>query len=163
MTAAPGSRSFRPRKGLVAALALTALLAIYVVVLASRAVALMRTGEPVGVVLGVAIWVLPALAAWFLVREWRLAAAVQRMADELAADGALPVDDLPRSPGGRIDKVAARAAFADARTEAEANGDDWAAWFRLAFAYDAAGDRRRARASLRRASALHRAAGSDLG
>lgn len=145
------------RRGLLGAFALSLLLALYVVLVAARAVALMRTGEPVGVALGAGFAVLPLLAAWFVVREWRLASDVQRMADELAARGELPVDDLPRSAGGRIDRVAARAAFTGARTEAEANRDDWAAWYRLAFAYDAAGDRRRARESLRRASALRRA------
>ena len=144
------------RTPLLAALALTALLALYVTLVASRAVLLMRTGEPVGVALGAGFAVLPVLAVWLVVREWRLAVDVQRMADELAADDALPVDDLPRSPAGRIDKVAARVAFAGARSDAEGNGGDWAAWYRLAFAYDAAGDRRRARESLRRASALHR-------
>jgi hypothetical protein len=144
------------RSGPLAALALTALLALYVALVASRALLLMRTGEPVGVALGAGFAVLPVLAVWLVVREWRLAVDVQRMADELAADGALPVDDLPRSPAGRIDKVAARAAFAGARTDAEGNRGDWAAWYRLAFAYDAAGDRRRAREALRRASALHR-------
>lgn len=145
------------RTPLLAALALTAVLALYVTVVASRAVALVRTGEPVGVVLGAAFLVLPALALWFVAREWRLAVEVQRMADELAADGGLPVDDLPRSPSGRIDRAAARVAFEGARTDAEASPGDWAAWYRLAFAYDAAGDRRRAREALRRASGLHRA------
>ena len=37
------------------------------------------------------------------------------MADELAAADELPVDDLPRSPGGRIDRAAAREAFEPAR------------------------------------------------
>jgi hypothetical protein len=142
---------------LLGAIALTALLALYVVLVASRAVALMRTGEPVGVVLGAAFLVLPVLAVWFVVREWRLAVQVQRMADQLAADGALPVDDLPRSASGRIDRAAARVAFEGYRAEAEENRDDWAAWYRLAFAYDAAGDRKRARESLRRAAGLHRA------
>jgi hypothetical protein len=146
-------RSVRP---VLAAVALTALLALYVVLVASRAVALMRTGEAVGVVLGAGFGVLPLLAAWFVQREWRLAVQVQRMADELAADGALPVDDLPRSPSGRIDRAAARVAFEVWRAEAEANRGDWAAWYRLAFAYDAAGDRRRAREALRRAAELHR-------
>ncbi|QTE30595.1 hypothetical protein [Pengzhenrongella sicca] len=157
----PTPESARParrwRRGLAGAIALTALLGLYTVLLASRGLALVRTGEPVGIALGVAIGVLPLLGVWFVVSEWRLAAQVQRMADELAADGALPVDDLPRSPGGRIDRAAARAAFAGARAEAQEHDDDWAAWYRLAFAYDAAGDRRRARAGLRRAAALYRA------
>ncbi|NMR19544.1 hypothetical protein [Cellulomonas fimi] len=145
------------RSSLLGAVALTALLAIYVVVVAVRGVALLGTGEPVGIVLGAAVLVLPFVVVWLIAREWRLAVEVQRMADELAVAGALPVDDLPRSPSGRIDRGAARAAFAGPRADAEANPDSWAAWYRLAFAYDAAGDRRRARAALRRAAALHRA------
>ena len=147
----------RRRTGLVAALALTALLGIYVWLVAARAVSLIRTGEPVAVAIGVAICVLPLMVIWLVWREWSLAIDVQRMADELADADALPVDDLPRSPGGRIDRAAARVAFDRARVEAEAAPEDWASWYRLAFAYDAAGDRRRARESLRKASALHKA------
>jgi hypothetical protein len=158
MAGTPRSRTSRTsRTSLVAALALTALLSLYVWLVAARAVALLGTGEPVGVALGAGVLVLPLLGVWFLVREWHLAVDVQRMADELAAAGALHVDDLPRSPGGRIDRVAARAAFEGARQEVEAAPEDWGCWYRLAFAYDAAGDRRRARESLRTASRLHRA------
>jgi hypothetical protein len=147
----------RSRTPLVAALALTGLLALYVVLVAGRAVALIRTGEPVGVALGVAFAVLPLLVLLLVAREWRLAIDVQRMADVLADRGELPEDDLPRSPGGRIDRTAAAAQFDAARAEAEEAGpEDWGAWYRLAFAYDAAGDRRRARAALRHASRLHR-------
>jgi len=157
MTGPAVTRRTLTRRGLLGALTLTAILGVYVALVAARAVALMRTGEPLGVGLGAGFALLPFLAVWFVVREWRLAAQVQRMADELAADGGLPVDDLPRSPGGRIDRAAARAAFAGPRAEAEAHRDDWAAWYRLAFAYDAAGDRRRAREALRQAAALHQA------
>lgn len=147
----------RNRTPLVAALALTGLLGLYVWLVAGRAVALVRTGEPVGIGLGVAFAVLPLLVLGLVAREWALAIDVQRMADTLADRGELPVDDLPRSPGGRIDRAAATAAFEAARAEAEgADPDDWGAWYRLAFAYDAAGDRRRARATLRHASRLHR-------
>lgn len=138
------------------AVALTALLALYVWLVAVRAVALVRTGEPVAVLMGVALLVLPLLVVGLIAREWMLALEVQRMADELAAADELPVDDLPRSPGGRIDKAAARAAFEDARERVDADPDDWRVWYHVAFAYDAAGDRSRARESLRRAARLHR-------
>lgn len=154
--AVPASAA-RRRTGLVAAIALTALLGLYLWLVAGRAVALIRTGEPVGVGLGAAFAVLPLLVLGLVAREWLLAVDVQRMADTLAARGELPVDDLPRSPGGRIDRAAAGTAFDAARAEAEAAPDgDWGAWYRLAFAYDAAGDRRRARAALRHASRVHR-------
>lgn len=143
-------------RAIAGAVALTAPLGLYVWVVAVRGVALLRTGEPVGIGLGAAILVLPLIAGWFVAREWRLAVQVQRMADELAETGGLMVDDLPRSPGGRIDRSAADAAFEVVRAQTEATPDDWASWYRLAFAYDASGDRRRARAALRTASRLHR-------
>ena len=162
MTDAPAPR--RRRTGIVAAVALTALLAIYVWLVALRAVQLIGTGRGIGIALGVALLVAPLLVLVLIAREWLLALDVQRMADELAADDALPVDDLPRSPSGRIDRAAARAAFGTHREQVEAEPGDWRRWYRLAFSYDAAGDRSRARAALRTASRLHRGkgAGGDL-
>ena len=145
------------RRGLVPALVLTALMGVYVWLVLTRVVALLRTGEPVGVVLGLAFGILPLLVLWYLAAEWLLAARVQRLADALAATGDLPVDDLPRSPGGRIDRAAASAQFEAVRAQVEAEPERWQGWFHLGFAYDAAGDRRRARAALRKAVALHRA------
>lgn len=155
MTGAPARGGARWRS-IAGAVALTALLALYVWAVAARALTLLRTGDPVGIGLGAAVLVLPLIAVWFVVREWRLAVHVQRMADELAATGGLLADDLPRSPGGRIDRAAADAAFESVRAQTEATPDDWGSWYRLAFAYDAAGDRRRARAALRTAARLHR-------
>jgi len=144
------------RTGLAGAIVLTALLGLYVWLVASRSVALIGTGKVVGVVLGCAFLVLPLVVIWLIVREWVLAIDVQRMADELAAAGELPVDDLPRSPGGRIDRDVAREQFDAARDVADTAPDDWRSWYNLAFAYDAAGDRRRARESLRHARRLYR-------
>ncbi|AEG43996.1 tetratricopeptide repeat protein [Isoptericola variabilis] len=141
-------------RGLAGALAVTALLALYVWQIAGRGVAMVRTGEPALVGIGVAVLVIPLLVIVLIAREYRLAARVQRMADTLAAAGELPVDDLPRSPGGRIDRAAADAAFEERRAAVERAPEDWKAWYHLAFAYDAAGDRRRAREALRRASGL---------
>ncbi|MFP5313070.1 MAG: hypothetical protein ACLGH7_11835, partial [Actinomycetes bacterium] len=74
------------------------------------------------------------------------------------AEGGLPVDELPRTPGGRIVRAAADAEFEKYRAEAEAAPGDWRSWFRLSCAYDAAGDRKRARASMRDAVKLFTAA-----
>ncbi|KTR54674.1 hypothetical protein SA11R_08410, partial [Rothia kristinae] len=57
---------------------------------------------------------------------------------------------------GRIDREAADAAFPARRAEVEREPEDWRAWFRLALAYDAAGDRKRARRAMRDAVALDR-------
>lgn len=148
------------RRGLVPALVVTSLFGLYVWAVAGRGVALIRTGDPFGILIGAAALVVPLVCLWLIAREWQLAITVQRMADVLAAEGELPVDDLPRSPGGRIDRGAADAAFEVARLRAEAGPGSWRSWYLLAFAYDASGDRRRARAGLRRAAALFRAESS---
>ncbi|MDM7832100.1 hypothetical protein [Cellulomonas edaphi] len=151
------AQSVRTRRTAVAGAAtLTGLLALYVWLVAARAIALIGTGKAIGIALGVAFLVLPLVVIWLIVREWMLAIDVQRMADELAAAGELPVDDLPRSPGGRIDRAVAREAFDAVRDVTESAPDDWRSWYHLAFAYDAAGDRRRARESLRTARRLYR-------
>ncbi|MBD5788160.1 hypothetical protein IF650_18535 [Cellulosimicrobium terreum] len=133
-----------------------ALLALYVWQVAGRALALVGTGDPVAVAIGVGVLIIPLLVVGLVARELMLAATVQRMADELAAAGDLPVDDLPRSPGGRIDRAAADAAFGPRREAVESDPESWPAWYHLAFAYDAARDRKRARGALRRAAALYR-------
>lgn len=107
--------------------------------------------------IGAGVLVLPLLVVGLLGREFLLAGTVQRMADDLADRGRLPVDDLPRSPGGRIDRDAADAAFGPYRDAVDADPTSWEAWYHLAFAYDAARDRRRAREALRKAAALYRA------
>ena len=140
------------------AVALSLLLVLYIVTAARAGVALMATGEPVAVALGAAVLVLPALGLWLLAREWRLALQVQSMADELAAAGRLPVDDVPRRPSGRPDRAAADEAFDAARAAVEAEPESWERWFALGFAYDAARDRRRARMALRTAAKLRRGA-----
>ncbi|NLF05635.1 MAG: hypothetical protein GX593_11640 [Actinomycetales bacterium] len=145
------------RRGLVPALVLTALMGVYVWLVLTRVIALLGMGEPVGIVLGLAFGILPLLVLWYIVAEWLLATRVQRLADELAATDELPVDTLPRSPGGRIDRAAASAQFETVKAQVEAEPERWQGWFNLGFAYDAAGDRRRARAALRKAVALYRA------
>jgi cytochrome c-type biogenesis protein CcmH/NrfG len=135
--------------------------AFYAVTIGWRGVLLMADGRPAAVALGLGVVLLPALAAYAVWREIGFGLGAQRLADELAARGALPVDDLPRRRSGRVDRDAADAAFERFRRDTQTAPDDWAAWFRLGTAYDAAGDRRRARAAVRHALALH-AAGTGV-
>lgn len=139
-------------KSLIMAAVLTAAVALYLVLLAGRAVALLGTGEPVPVVLGIGVLVLPLLGVWIVATTWRSGLHIQRLARKLAAEGALPdVSGLPRMPSGRVDRSAADGWFAERKAELDANPDDWRSWYRLAHAYDIAGDRRRARETMRKA------------
>ena len=138
------------------ALALAALVAVYLALVGWRGVLLVGRGTPTAVLLGLAVIVLPVVGAWALWREIRFGLESQQMARQLEAEGGLPVDDLPRRPSGRPDRTAADAAFERRRIAAEAAPDDWRSWFRLAVAYDDAGDRRRARQTMRHAMTLRR-------
>lgn len=143
-------------KGRIGAWIMAILLVVYLVLVAQRAVILMGTGDGVGIAMGVALLVLPLLGAWALVREVRFGANTEKLVRILDAEGGLPVNDLPSRPSGRPLREAADEEFAVARAEAEQQPDSWRAWFKLGLAYDASGDRRRARAALRKAIALQR-------
>jgi hypothetical protein len=138
----------------VAAL-LVAALVVYLALLGYRGLLLVATGEPLPVTLGLAVLALPLVGAYAAWREVRFGFATQRLARELERSGRWPHEELPRAPSGRPDRAAADALFAVRRAEVEAAPEDWAAWFRLAVAYDDARDRRRARSAMRRAITLH--------
>ncbi|TDW23231.1 hypothetical protein [Kribbella kalugense] len=137
------------------AILLAVVFVAYAVLLGWRGVLLIGTGDPVAIVLGIAVLVIPVLGAYLVWRELQFGRRTEVLARELEASGGLPVDDLPRRPSGRIDRAAADEAFGKYKTEAEAAPDDWRVWFRLSTAYDAAGDRKRARATMRAAILQH--------
>ncbi|NUT73049.1 hypothetical protein [Pseudarthrobacter sp. C4D7] len=138
--------------------AVTLLLVFYLVVSFQRSILLLTDSNLTAKAIGGAYLVLPVVGAWALIRELMFGARTEQMAKVLEAEGGLPVDDLPRTPGGRIVRAAADAEFEKYRAEAEAAPEDWRSWFRLSCAYDAAGDRKRARASMRDAVRLFTAA-----
>lgn len=128
---------------------------VYLIFVAARAWVLISSGDPVPVLLGVSVIVIPMLGAWMLGRELVFGLRSQQLGRSLAAEGGLPRDDLPRTPSGRIERGAADERFEECRAEAVADPDDWRNWYRLAIAYDDARDRRRAREAMRTAIRLH--------
>lgn len=156
---APGSGGrAAPARAKWVALGITALFAVYVVLIGQRAWGLVTSGSAAGVLLGVGAALVGLLCAWGVLRELRFGQQAERLARELDAEGGLPVDDLPRTAAGRVDRAAATQAFERYRAETDAAPGDWRSWFRLGCAYDAAGDRARARAALRHAVRLSRRA-----
>ena len=127
---------------------------LFSVVAVLSAIGFIQAPQPVAKALGVAVLMVVAVGLWTLYREIRFGISMERMGRTLESEGALPADDLPRSPGGRVDRAAADAQFETYRTEAEAAPQDWRSWYRLALAYDASGDRTRARGTMRRAAGM---------
>ncbi|MFP7760083.1 hypothetical protein [Marisediminicola sp. LYQ134] len=135
---------------------MTALLGLYLVVVAQLAVRLLIVDEPVSRGIGVALLVLPLLGAWALVAEILFGIRSQRLGSLVDAEGDIPAADVPRRPSGRPVRSAAEAEFPRYKAAVEAAPDDWMTWFRLGLSYDACGDRRRARGAIRRAIAVER-------
>jgi len=134
------------------------LLAVYIVLVAQRAWLLLISGEPLGVAMGVALVILPLVAAWGLWRELSFGSRAASLAKRLEHEGGLPADEVAVSASGRPSRADADALFPAYRADVEEHPDDWKAWFRLGLVYDGAGDRSRARRAMRRAIALERAA-----
>ena len=130
-------------------------LVFYAVVIGAKGLAMVGSGSVVGTTLGIGVLVLPAVGLLLVGKELQFGRQSARLADVLEREGGLPVDDLPRRPSGRVDRSAADSVFTARKAAAEAQPDDWRAWYRLALAYDDAGDRTRARAAVRRAIVLY--------
>ncbi len=138
---------------LIAALCVAML--AYLVLLGRMAVAMIGSGRAVTVGLGLALLIMPVIGLWAMIATLRAGFAHQKLARLIAADGMeLDTSALPRRPSGRIPREAADALFATVRAELEGDPDNWRRWYRLARAYDYAGDRRRAREAMKTALEL---------
>jgi cytochrome c-type biogenesis protein CcmH/NrfG len=132
-----------------------AALSVYLVLLGRTAVLMIGSGGAVAIVLGVALLILPAIGLWAMIATLRAGLAHQKLARLAAEDGMeLDVSALPRRPSGRIERDAADALFSTVRAELDSDPDDWRRWYRLARAYDYAGDRSRAREVMKKAVEL---------
>ncbi len=127
-------------------------LVVYFVLLGRAALILITSGEVAPIGLGLAILGLPVIGIWVMLATLKAGFAHQRLA-RLARERGMELDvsDLPRRPSGRFERDAADALFAAVRAELEADPDNWLRWYRLARAYDYAGDRGRARETMKKA------------
>ncbi|MFD4183079.1 hypothetical protein [Rhodococcus sp. NPDC058514] len=150
-----GLRSGPSTKVVVTIAAIVLALGFYFVLLGQRGVELIREGGVAPVGLGIGVLLLPVLGIWIVVVTLRAGFAHQHLAQRIADEGLeLDVSELPKRPSGRIDRDAADQLFAQVKSEWEADPDNWRNSYRLARAYDYAGDRGRARDTMRRAVAL---------
>jgi hypothetical protein len=116
------------------------------------AMAFITSGRPAAIGLGLALMMLPLIGLWVMISTLRAGLAHQRLARIAKEEGMeLDVRSLPRMPSGRIQREAADSLFETVRGELESDPDDWRRWYRLARAYDYAGDRSRARETMRKA------------
>jgi hypothetical protein len=130
---------------------MSALTLVWVFSLAGRGWILFQEPDWIAKAMGIAILVLPVLAIWSIFSELRFGFASQRLWERLAAEGAdLGLEFLP---SGKATKESAAAEFERIKSELE-QSETWQLWFQLGQSYEASGDRKRARAAIRKAIAL---------
>jgi tetratricopeptide (TPR) repeat protein len=132
------------------ALVMTALAAIYVVLLGQKAVLLILDDNWVAKAMGLALLVLPIVAAWAILTEVKFGIDAER----LAKTNSLPQLQLELRPSGRATKESAQLEFERIKALVSQDLENWELWFRLGECYDASGDRKLARKSIRKAIQL---------
>lgn len=132
------------------------LLALYLFVCLQYSVVAFAAGTVPGIVMGVGLLILGALGVWGLVRELMFGVRAERLARRLEAEDALPQEVLDSRASGRPLREEADEIFPRYAEEVDAHPESWRAWYRLGLAYDASGDRKRARGAIRRSIALER-------
>lgn len=143
-------------KSFLGVLLMTALLVLYLWAAAYQGYVMITTGQPVAIIMGVALIVLPLVGGWALFRELSFGFASAKLVKLLQAEGPLPGDDLDHTPSGKAVRAEAEKEFSTFASEAEHNPTSWQAWMKLGIAYDNSGDRKRARAAVRQAISLYK-------
>ncbi len=133
---------------------MAALLLMYVVLLANTGVQLLLIDSALAKIMGALILAFPAFGLWAIIQEFLFGTRVESLERRVQQEGVWPEINFEARPSGRPIRSSADQMFEQFRQAAADAPADWHSWFNLGLAYSAAGDRRRARAALRKAIAL---------
>ncbi|MEY4990738.1 MAG: hypothetical protein RIS08_964 [Actinomycetota bacterium] len=126
---------------------MTLLTLIYVALMTGRALALLSEPTLIPKLMGAGMLLFPLVAVWALWRELQFGFRSEKLVKQAIEQGLYELD-LKLKPSGRATKESAALAFEKVKAEFD---DSWQHWLLLAEAYDASGDRKRARAAMRTA------------
>jgi hypothetical protein len=138
----------------IGAVLLSAVTLIYLVLMTNQAITLIQVDNPIAKIMGFALFGLPVIGVWAIIRELKFGLQVEALAKQVRNEGVWPEFELEFRPSGRPIRTSAAKVFAEYAAITEQNPDDWHNWFNLGLAYDASGDSRRARSSMRTAVSL---------
>ena len=139
-----------------AALGMAVLLALYLVLITFYAVTLVTDPLPIVRGIGWALIVLPLLGAWALAVELLFGVRAERLARLLEVQGGIERHEQIGHGEAAAEDDGREAVFARYADDVREHPESWQGWFRLALAYDASRDRRRARWAVRTAIRLER-------
>ena len=138
------------------AIVMTGLLGVYLTLVWERSIALVNSPQPIAVAIGSLMLFLPVVAAWGIFLELRFGLRIEKLGEILKRENAWPRFEFELRPSGRPTRESAEAIFGKYQKLVENDESNWKVWFALGLAYDAAGDRARARKAMRSAIALSR-------
>lgn len=141
-------------RGKLSATVMGVLTLIYLALLANTGFTLVALESPIAKAMGALILVFPILALWLTFMEFRFAVRLEKLTDQISNAGNFPALKFEYRPSGRATKASAALVFEESAKKVAADESNYLLWFELGLAYDAAGDRRRARAAMRRALKL---------
>lgn len=133
---------------------MSALLLIYVALLANLGITMLGGDNLLVKSMGALILAFPLLGAWSIWVELKFGLAAEKLCRRSQTEGTWPDLGIELRPSGRPVRASADAAFAKWQAQVNAKPELWQSWLNLSLAYDACGDRRRARAAMRKAIAL---------
>lgn len=143
-------------KGKLSAALMGLLTLVYVALLSNTGFKLIGMESLVAKAMGALILVFPVVAIWLTVMEFRFGSQIEKLSTKIEADGNWPELAFDYRPSGRPTKDSAAKVFEQVAKKVAAEEGNYLNWFALGLAYDASGDRRRARAAMRRALKLSR-------
>ena len=132
------------------------LVIMYVALLSNTAIALVSSDDTIARLIGALLFVFPIFAIWSIFKEFAFGIKIEKLGKLLEAQNGWPEFRFELRPSGRPVKESADKEFDRFREKTEANPNDWRNWFVLGLVYDAAADRARARACMRKAIKLHK-------
>ena len=130
-----------------------ALTLFYVFTLLGRGIILLQEPSLIAIAMGLAILVLPLVALWALFAELQFGLKAQRLSRRLIALD-IPGLDLDLRASGRATKDSANKELERIQDAVNRDPENWSLWFQLGEAHDAAGERKNARAAIRKAILL---------
>lgn len=129
---------------------MVAITLLYAFLLFERGIVLLQDGQPVAVIMGVAILVFPLLALATIFFEIRFGLRLAKLEKLFLASG-MESPGYELRPSGRAEPESGKRIFEQLKAALEKDEQNFLLWYLLADAYDKLGDRKRARQAARQA------------
>ncbi len=129
---------------------MVAITLLYAFLLFERGWVLLQDGQPIAVVMGIAILVFPLLAIATIFYEIRFGFRLAKL-EKLFTESGMQAPEYLRKPSGRAEADSGKQVFQQIKSQLEKDENNFLLWYLLADSYDKLGDRKRARSAARQA------------